>query len=160
MPNMRPKRDLNLVADYICYSAINADSEISVLKLHKLLYYVQAWHLAFFGNRYLDVDFQAWVHGPACRDLYNRYKDTKTLFSLVTLDDLEFKTFNSLSTTDIDHIDNVLNAYMHLTGGQLEALSHAETPWQSARGNLPPFARSETVIDDGLVAQYYRAKIG
>lgn len=43
-------------------------------KLQKLCYYVQALHLAIYGEPLIDTYFEAWVHGPVAPELYNEYK--------------------------------------------------------------------------------------
>ena len=47
---------------------------MSHLKLQKLLFYCQAYHLAYFKEPLFDEDFEAWVHGPVCRIIYDSLK--------------------------------------------------------------------------------------
>lgn len=133
---------------------------LNVLKLHKLLYYVQAWHLAYEGDRLFDEEFQAWVHGPVSRQIYDRYPN-KTLYSSVTTADIQ----NGFDPARIDEpararIDSVLEVYGDLTGDQLEEMTHNEDPWKIARRGVPPSARSESVISDTDMQKYYSARIG
>ena len=44
-------------------------------KLQKLCYYAQAWHYALCGTPLFDADFEAWVHGPVNRDIWNYFRD-------------------------------------------------------------------------------------
>ena len=69
--------DINLAADYISLTLIESEQPPTLLKVHKLLYYVQAWHLALTSTPLLNEKFQAWVHGPVSPALYDRYKNTK-----------------------------------------------------------------------------------
>ena len=46
---------------------------MSHLKLQKLLYYCDAYSLAYFDNPLIEDDFEAWVHGPVCRRLIHYY---------------------------------------------------------------------------------------
>jgi len=46
------KADINLVCDYIIQRVLTGGEKLNVLKLQKLLYYVQAWHLAFYKKPY------------------------------------------------------------------------------------------------------------
>ena len=62
------------VADYIIWSSHESGSFISNLKLQKLLYYVQAWHLAVFQRPLFPEKFQAWLRGPAVPEIYERYQ--------------------------------------------------------------------------------------
>ena len=47
---------------------------ISNLKLQKLCYYGQGFHLAFYGTRLFPNKIEAWTHGPVIRELYQAYK--------------------------------------------------------------------------------------
>ena len=101
--------NLHDVCDYIISRVCNAGSSMNELKLQKLLYYAQAWHLAVFGSRLFDERFQAWVHGPVCRAIYDRFGATKSLYSSVELSDVrpEFD-FKALTDEQREHIDSVL----------------------------------------------------
>jgi len=61
----------------LAYYIINSKkyTNLSHLKLQKLLYYIQSWHLVFFDKKLFDDDFQAWVHGPVSRKIYDTFKD-------------------------------------------------------------------------------------
>src|SRR5690606_28223588 len=48
-------------------------SSMTPLKLQKLVYYAQAWHLAFYGTKLFNEEFQAWVHGPVNYELWQKY---------------------------------------------------------------------------------------
>ena len=52
---------------------------IDHLKLQKLLFYVDAWHLAFFDQPLVDEDFRAWVHGPVLTSVWHAVKDASKL---------------------------------------------------------------------------------
>ena len=81
--------NINDVCDYIILQLSEAGEYLNNLKLHKLLYYVQAWHLAFYGERLFDGGFQAWIHGPVNREIYDRFKETKSLYSEVDENDIK-----------------------------------------------------------------------
>ncbi|MDR1179204.1 MAG: SocA family protein [Spirochaetales bacterium] len=44
------------------------------MKLQKLIYFCQGFHLAFFDSPLFDEDIQAWSHGPVCPSLYHRFR--------------------------------------------------------------------------------------
>lgn len=62
------------IASYFIERANQTKSTINNLKLQKLVYYSQAWHLAIHGIPLFKEDFQAWVHGPVVPELYQKYK--------------------------------------------------------------------------------------
>ena len=150
---------LHLIADYICHRALSADTDISPLKLHKLLYYVEAWHLAFFDTSIVPGKFQAWVHGPVCRPLYSRYRNTKSMYCGILEEDLRHDNFDGLSEDNKSHIDNVLETYLKFSDTQLEALTHREAPWIAARGDCAEFERCEEEIDKNLMRDFYKERL-
>jgi len=44
------------------------------LRLQKLVYYAQAWHLAILDEELFEDDCEAWVHGPVIYGLYKTYE--------------------------------------------------------------------------------------
>jgi uncharacterized phage-associated protein len=48
---------------------------ITHLKLHKLCFYAYGYGLADgHADELGDVRFEAWTHGPVCREVYDRYQ--------------------------------------------------------------------------------------
>ena len=43
---------------------------MTAMKLHKLLYYCQGWHLAWYGVALFPERIVAWKHGPVVPDVY------------------------------------------------------------------------------------------
>jgi len=149
------------VCDYIIVKMDEAQVHLNVLKLHKLLYYVQAWYLAFMdGRRCFDDEFQAWVHGPVNRTIFDRFRSEKAMYSRVRVGDVrsEFNLENIPANVK-RHIDAVLEVYAEFTDDQLEQMTHDEEPWQTARAGLRPTERSENVISDDLMREYYGARV-
>src|SRR5579863_3866825 len=52
----------------------DAGDLISNLKLQKLVYYAQGFHLAIFGAPLFPEDIYAWNHGPVVPSLYREYR--------------------------------------------------------------------------------------
>jgi uncharacterized phage-associated protein len=44
------------------------------MKLQKLCYYCQAWHLAKSGQPLFKEDFARWDYGPVCRELFSQHR--------------------------------------------------------------------------------------
>lgn len=47
---------------------------LSNMKLQKLLYYQQGFHLAYFGTPLFNEDIVAWQYGPVVPEVYEAYK--------------------------------------------------------------------------------------
>ena len=135
------------VADYI----LSKVGRVTSMKLQKLVYYSQAWSLAWDDEPLFDEDFQAWANGPVCPDLFRVHKGQ---FGLPTS---FFKKYaeGTFSPEQVDTIDIVLRDYAHMAPHELSDLTHREHPWIKARGNTPPGMPCENIIDKEDMREYY-----
>jgi uncharacterized phage-associated protein len=149
------------VADFIILRLTEGRDSLDQLKLQKLLYYVQAWNLAIHDRRMFDGRFQAWIHGPVNRSIYDRFSPQKRLYSRIGSSEISegFRSEADLSAEDRLHIEEVLTEYAGLTGDQLETMTHQERPWILARQGFEPDQRCEVLIDEDEMRDYYRARI-
>jgi len=151
-----PATNIQDVVDYIIGQFADEDGSLSILKLQKLLYYVQAWHLAFGRGPLFAGRFQAWVHGPVNRQVYDRFKDTHSLFATVSRKSIrQGFDANALPAEARDHIDEILEAYGQFSGVQLENMTHEEAPWLEARGNLKSFERCENELNEKTMQEFF-----
>ena len=132
------------ITDYIILRVKSEDRFASLinLKLQKLLYYVQAWSYGINKKPMFDGEFEAWIHGPVNREIYNRFNSTKYLYS----------------SEDAEFIDFILENYLKYSGAELERLSHNEMPWIETRGDLNVNERCDKVITPELMIEYYGKK--
>jgi uncharacterized phage-associated protein len=146
--------------DYIVVKLNEGGVFLNVLKLHKLLYYCQAWNLAFGRGRLFPSNFQAWVHGPVCREVYDRYVQTKALYSPVSASDIR-TGFDPQALPENERavINSILEVYAPLSGDQLEEMTHREDPWIEARQGISPSARSENAISEATMERFYSARL-
>ena len=151
---------INDACDYIILKLTHGGEFLNVLKLHKLLYYCQAWNLAFGRGRLFPAYFQAWVHGPVNREVYDRFVATKAMYSKVDAHDIRngFDP-NNLPQDKRAVIDAILEVYGSLSGDQLEEMTHNEDPWAHARQGVSPSARSDAIINEDTMRKYYAARI-
>lgn len=151
------------VCDYIIFRVTGeGNGMLSHLKLQKILYYIQSWNLAFEKEPLFEGKFQAWIHGPVNRDVYNRFKDTKYIYSAIDMTDIKQDdlNFTNLDQKVKDHIDSVLEAYLPFGDIQLEKMTHREDPWVEARNGFEPFERCEVEINEATMKNYYTARLG
>lgn len=155
-----PMTTIDNACDYIILKLTEGGAGLNLLKLQKLLYYVQAWSLALSNQRMFEGKFQAWVHGPVNRYIYDRFRNDKSLYSAVGTQDIrEGFSLEHIRAEDQTFIDEVLEAYAPFTGTQLEDLTHREEPWITARQGLLPSARCENEIDERVMATYYANRV-
>ncbi len=99
-------------------------------------------------------EFEAWVHGPVNREIYNRFNSTKYLYSEINIDDCLNRNVN-LSAEDAEFVDFILENYLKYSGAELERISHNEKPWIETRGDLNVNERCDKVIAPELMIEYY-----
>lgn len=149
---------INDVCDYIIIKLEAAGDFPSVLKLQKLLYYVQAWHLAINKEPLFQGKFQAWIHGPVNREIYDRFSGSKMMYSSVSNSDCNGGQ-DRLTEDERIAVDDVLDVYAKYSGSQLEEMTHKEDPWLNARGGVSPSQRCETEISEDDMRTYYGSRI-
>lgn len=152
--------NINDTCDYVIAKVAESGHYLNVLKLHKLLYYCQAWGLAFGGGRLFDERFQAWIHGPVSRTIYDRFIKSRALYSPVSEKDIRAGfDMSVLKRKQRMLVDAVLEKYAGLSGDQLEEMTHREEPWLEARRGVPSTERSENLISEKTMAKYYGARL-
>jgi len=144
---------VNQIADWFLASIDReAGDTISHFFLQKLMYYTQAWSLALNGKCLFDEDFEAWTHGPVLPSLWHRFKE----FGWDSIPPEAIISKCDLSTEDEKFLSDILNSYGDLSAKHLEELTHSETPWREARGNLPIEVSSTQIISKELMREYYQ----
>ena len=82
--------------------------KVTTMKLQKLVYYSQAWNLAWDEVPIFEEEFQAWANGPVCPELYQEHKGQFTVGSDFLADKGNIET---LTEDEINTIDAVLEFY-------------------------------------------------
>lgn len=159
-------RDIKMVdSRLLCEYIFERGGEMSHLKLQKLLYYVQALHLAYFESPIIEDDFEAWLHGPVCRKIYDQLKAKSILHTemfYVQLDGEERPSDvlpKRLTKDQLDLVNEVIDEYSKLSSTQLESLTHNESPWLDARKGYAPGDRCEEIISKDSMKSYYKNAI-
>lgn len=147
----------NNIADYFISLSNETQSLITNLKLQKLVYYAQAWHLAIKGEELFEDEFEAWIHGPVIPELYVQYKDFG--WKPIIRDDLSEGSFERISSTFgkelSDFMSELCDEYFGSSAYELELLTHKEEPWKVARIGLPEDAPSHNIISKESMTKYY-----
>ena len=139
------------VADYFIWLANDVGSFLSNLKLQKLVYYAQAWHLAIHGEPLFEEDFEAWPHGPVIPSLYEKYK--KFSWKPIQKEVIEPRMPREV----IKFLEEVTDVYFACDAYDLERMTHQEDPWNLARGSLPIHDPSSNIINKKWMKEYYAA---
>lgn len=138
--------DIRDVAEYVLKSI----GTISAMKLQKLVYYAQAWHLVWEDEPLFENRIEAWANGPVSPRLYAHHRGAFNVSPGAIGGDPSVLTTKERST-----LDSVVNFYGPKSGLELSELTHAESPWLSARGATPLGQRSAAEITKAAMAEYY-----
>lgn len=143
--------------------------EITPMKLQKLLFYANAWHLAIKGTPLFEEDFEAWEWGPVQRDIYFSTRDHGRLPIVKPVQRLTLHGSNPLdarfetpSVTDPEtraFIKQVWDSHKDLTAVQLSNSTHAAgEPWTIIKDRFGSLEHKPTIPND-LIAQVFRNKL-
>ena len=127
---------------------------VSTMKLQKLAFYSQALSLVKTGEPLFQEQFQAWVNGPVCYELFARHRGKY----IVGPDEIGGQHAISLDSQSSDLVDTVLETLGDLSGQSLSELTHREQPWRDARGDCGPRQPCDTVITNEAIRDYYGSR--
>lgn len=144
------------LSKYVINYVSKFKDDMSHLKLQKLLYYIEAWHLVSFDEPLFKEDFQAWVHGPVIREVFDHYKDKSILNNLLPKEVVDYNIDDYLSEEQIEVINDVLDEYGRRSPYYLECLTHEERPWKKARRGYGISERCEEIISKATMRKFYR----
>jgi uncharacterized phage-associated protein len=136
------------VVDYI----LTENKTVECMKMQKLVYYAQAWSLAWNNRPIFKEEIQAWINGPMCPDLFEqhrgcydmtKYSKSTTMKALglvgvnleATINTKDMSVHGSadnLNDEDKKAIDIVLHFYGKKSKKWLNAKSRKEDPWRQA----------------------------
>lgn len=143
----------NLLADYLLAEMRERGENLTPLKLQKMMFYADAWHLALFDQEITGEKFKAWVHGPVLISQYHRFKEFRWMPIISDV------TRPEVGVGLKDHLDDIVEIFGSETAVALERMTHQEFPWLEARGDLPDDEPCDNYISKETTTQYYR-KLG
>lgn len=115
-------------------------------KLHKLLYFSQGLHLAWFGQALFSDSISAWDMGPVVGKFWKSEKDGQLPLISDALDEAQRNT-----------IAYVISRYGGLTGRDLEILTHSQEPWQ--RADRERAAGASRRIEEAWLLEWFRREL-
>ncbi len=121
---------------------------MSNMKLQKMLYYEQGFHLAVFGTPLFEEDIEAWMYGPVVPAVYEVYKD----YGYNGIDPGEAEEI-SLSDREQALFDEVYKVYGAYSAIGLMNMTHRESPW----ANTP--AGVGSVISREKMVEFFRTRL-
>jgi uncharacterized phage-associated protein len=150
------------IANKFLELAKNEGTNITQMKLQKLVYISHGYYLAILDKPLISDEIQAWQYGAIISELYHEFKSFEkspitSLASDTDVDD-DFEVISTIPVIDKDDEDSnglieaVWEKYKKYSGSNLSDMTHREdTPWyktyQDGIPNIP--------INNKLIKEYY-----
>lgn len=115
---------------------------MSNMKLQKMLYYEQGYHLAVFSTPLFNENIEAWMYGPVVPCVYEHFKQ----YGSGGIAPEEGDTI-SLTEDEEDLFNEVFDAYVDFSAYGLMRKTHEETPWRETTTG-PGNAISKDIMTD------------
>lgn len=100
------------------------------LRLQKMLFFVQGWHLARHGVPLFDAPIQAWELGPVSTEIRSEYFQCKNQGIEIPEDEKENVQLAEISKLELETILDVFNEYDKYSTGTLVNMTHMSEPWK------------------------------
>ncbi|MEB3206441.1 MAG: type II toxin-antitoxin system antitoxin SocA domain-containing protein [Vampirovibrionales bacterium] len=101
------------------------------LKLQKLVYYAQGFHLALYDEPLFDEPIVAWTHGPVVYSLYQRFKENGSQ----GIEKPELSDDSPFSNEQKELLNEIYQVYGQFSAWKLRNMTHEEKPWQETPPN-------------------------
>ncbi|WP_239332532.1 Panacea domain-containing protein [Frankia sp. CiP3] len=135
--------------DDLAAEVVERVGPMSPMKLQKLVYYAQAWHLARHGRPLFPDEIEAWRQGPVVRHLYDQHRRRYLVISWPS------GSADRVTGRAAETVSWVIERYGGFTAHELSELTHTDLPWREARAGLAESARSNRSILPELMREYY-----
>ena len=132
-------------ADYLVAQAAEHGDRLDHVKLQRLCYFAQGFHLALWGQRLFGEQLRAWAYGPVTSELRDRFGDLRGPLPLPA-----DRTHESLTTEQRSFLDIVLARFREYPGPELSRMTQHDAPWREAYANLK-HGQGDAISDESLV---------
>lgn len=136
---------------FLAQSNEEAGDLVSNLKLQKLVYYAQGFHLAVYDEPLFSDSIEAWTHGPVVPNVYHHYKQFGS-GSIPVPADFNLEAF---SDDQVELLNEVQQIYGQYSAWRLREMTHEEAPW---RNNYQAGAMSREIPADDM-RQFFKTLV-
>lgn len=126
----------------------NGGDAMTNLKLQKLLYYEQGYHLAAFGTPLFDSNIEAWMYGPVVPEVYEMYKDNGSTPLVFNEEPI------ALTESEEEIFAQVYEAFREFSAIGLMNRTHTEPTWT----NVTPKGRGAIITNESM-EKYFKNQL-
>ncbi|GAA2476171.1 Panacea domain-containing protein [Winogradskya humida] len=143
---------MTINANDVAAAVLGHVGPVEAMRLQKLVYYSQCWHLALVDEPLFRDTIQAWRDGPVTPTLWEQHRGGLTVSRWSSGDAAR------LSNTSAKIVELVCQVYGGLSGDDLSELTHSEKPWRAAREGLADDQPSKSAISLEAMKDFYRRR--
>lgn len=127
------------------------------LRVQKLLYYAQGWHVGLFGRSLFPEPLQAWKNGPVVPSVYAA---VRAVVCDAPARPLALADFGPAALPGRDRVflETLWAKYRAYSATGLKELSHAEPPWAQARASTPVGSVSDAEITVEALRSFFGSR--
>jgi uncharacterized phage-associated protein len=134
---------------FIALGTGSEDEGMSNMKLQKLIYYAQGYHLAIHDTPFFNEPIEAWMHGPVCPDVYRKYKGNGSAPINAPCED-DFASI--FSAEQIELLNEVYFVFGQFAAWKLREMTHEEPPWQNHE-------KDASIIPHDEMKEYFKTRL-
>lgn len=136
------------VADYFLSLVKEEEGDLMTnLKLQKLLYYAQGFHLATFGKPLFDKKIEAWIYGPVVPYMFKKYES----YGKGAIPYKHNGGFDDIDDETKALLDEVYTVYGQFSASALKDIVKMDPPYF----NTP----IRGVIEHDVMTEYFQTRI-
>lgn len=144
--------DVFHIANVLLKLADDSEGDLMTnLKLQKMLYYQQGFHLAYFDEPLFEDDIEAWMYGPVVPRVYEKYESYGR------------NGIEANHNIDIDFVNEnewrlflkVFDIYGQYSAIGLMNMTHNETPWLET----PTGKGTNHIISKDLIKTFFKTRL-
>jgi len=141
----------SLIAYAFVKKGIDEGRFVTQMKLQKLVYFAQGYHLAKYNEALIKENFQAWKFGPVAPEIYQTFKLYGSKFITNTNSLLPAETDQSGYRLNSEALDTINYTWEVLKDFSAMALSNwthqSDTPWSKV---YEPGVRATPISNDDI----------
>ncbi len=139
------------IANQLLINAANSGELMTNMKLQKMLYYQQGFHLAYFDKPLFQEDIEAWMYGPVVPSMYEKYKE----FGRNGIEPDRTMDFAFEERKEQALFDEVCKVYGAYSAIGLMNMTHEEMPWKTT----PVGEGAEHVISKDKMQSFFKTRL-
>lgn len=151
------------IANYFITKSWERGTELTPMKLVKLVYIAHGWHLGITDQPLLNEIPQAWQYGPVVPTVYHSFKSygnkqVTQLYSDLTPSGIITPAITDASISLL--LNKVWDIYSQYNGPQLSTLTHQPgTPWDIVWNQQGGKYTHGAIIPNNIIAAHYKTVI-